>query len=535
MRHHVDIMFSEYLNFTRISNTNNERLGIFIMITILLVCSSVVAAIPASNVLALDYSKSTQFSRFNVPHQMSPLHSTEKRENVQHLHLSPSNNDLTTTKSGNNQYIIVLKNGSSASDRSVLINKVKMNMAGIGSPPQITHEYNHVFKGFSIRIPFGDSDTLRMLYNTPSVYAIESDQRIHAVFQPLPTGIDRVDGDLSPTQSGNGVGSVNVDIAIIDSGVDLDHPDLNVYREKTFVSGTTTADDDNGHGTHVAGIAAAKDNNFGVVGAAPGVRIWAIKVLDSTGSGFISDAIAAIDYLTNAGEVEVANMSFACPCRPFALDAAINNSVSKGITYVAAAGNDGMDASFFSPANNVNVITVSAVADTDGKCGEQGVPTPVGNDDSFASFSNFGSPIDIAAPGVFINSTFLGGSYEILSGTSMSAPHVAGGAALHKSIVPSLTPSGIKTSLIISGSPSNAVCDGNGHGPFFGDPDTQHEPLLYLKGGPIPGVTARPTNNIVSTNSFYDVVFVTTTAGPIKRIQVTFPAGTIVPTGASLQ
>jgi subtilisin len=105
---------------------------------------------------------------------------------------------------------------------------------------------------------------------------------------------------------------VNVDIALLDTGIDLDHPDLlNVYNQISFVPGTQSADDDNGHGTHVTGIAAARDNNLGVVGVAPGARLWAVKVLDSNGQGLISDIIKGIDYLgQHASEVDVINMSF---------------------------------------------------------------------------------------------------------------------------------------------------------------------------------------------------------------------------------
>ena len=122
---------------------------------------------------------------------------------------------------------------------------------------------------------------------------------MQAFAQTVPTGVNRVDGDLSSTKSGNAFGSVNADIAIIDTGIDLDHPDLNVYAQKSLVSYTTSANDDNGHGTHVAGIAAAKDNTVGMVGVAPGARLWAVKVLDSSGSGSISTIIKGVDYVTN--------------------------------------------------------------------------------------------------------------------------------------------------------------------------------------------------------------------------------------------
>ena len=220
---------------------------------------------------------------------------------------------------------------------------------------------------------------------------------------------------------------MNADIAILDTGIDMNHPDLNVYAQKTFVAGTSTANDDNGHGTHVAGIAAAKDNSIGVVGVAPGARLWAVKVLDSSGAGALSDVIAGIDYITgHANEIDVVNMSFGCQCDSTALNSAVNNAVSAGITFVAAAGNNGQDASAFSPASNPNVIAVGAIADSDGRCGGLGPSTQYGNDDTFATFSNYGPKVTIAAPGVNILSTYYGGSYTTLSGTSMAAPHVAG-------------------------------------------------------------------------------------------------------------
>jgi subtilisin len=274
---------------------------------------------------------------------------------------------------------------------------------------------------------------------------------------------------------------VNADIAILDTGIQLSHPDLNVYRQKTFVSGTSSANDDNGHGTHVAGIAAAKDNSRGVVGVAPGARLWAVKVLGSSGSGSISTIIKGIDYVTqNAEEVDVANLSFGCECTSTALNTAISNSVEAGITYVVAAGNNAKNAATFSPANHPSVIAVSAIVDTDGKCGGLGASTRYGGDDTFASFSNYGSVIDLAAPGVSIYSTYTGSTYATASGTSTAAPHVAGAAALYDATHSGASPSTIASSLKSTGSKPSTVCDGRGHGYFYGDPDSYSEPLLYV-------------------------------------------------------
>ncbi len=233
---------------------------------------------------------------------------------------------------------------------------------------------------------------------------------------------------------------VNADIAVLDTGVSLTHPDLNVYRHVTFINGTSTGDDDVGHGSHVAGIAAAKDNNQGIVGIAPGARIWAIKVCDSQGECKITDQIKGVEYaIQHANEIDVLNISIENPNSP-ALNSIINSAIKAGITVVVAAGNSGKDASAISPANDPNVLTVSAIADTDGKCGGLGpvVPPDFENktipDDSFAYFSNFGPVVKIAAPGVNILSTYNGTGYAVDSGTSMATPFVSGAASIIQGI-----------------------------------------------------------------------------------------------------
>ena len=379
-----------------------------------------------------------------------------------------------TTENIPNQYIVVLKPGTISAQSESMAAEAKIKGANI------IHTYENTIKGYAIRVP--NQSALASIQSDPRVEFVEQDQKMTIFQQALPTGVDRVDGDRSSAMPGNGIGAVDADIAIIDSGIDLTHPDLNVYRDATFVYGTNSGNDDYGHGTHVAGIAAAKDNNEGVVGIAPGARLWAVKVMDSTGSGLTSTIIAGIDYVTqHANEIDVANLSFGCKCHSNALDIAIHNSVAAGITYVVSAGNSASDANAFSPSNHPDVISVSAVADSDGKCGGLGPPTKYGNDDTFASFSNYGSVVDMAAPGVNIYSTYKGSSYATLSGTSMASPHVTGAAALYKSSHLGASPSEVKQALISMGSTPSTVCDGNGHGYFRGDPDNIHEPLLYAR------------------------------------------------------
>lgn len=374
------------------------------------------------------------------------------------------------------QYIVVLKDDT-LNWREIL-SKVANQVDIKGT--EILHNYENALNGFAIRVH--NEKVIEALEKNPFVDYVEKDVKVQAFAQTLPNGINRVDGDLSSTRSGNGYGSVNADIAILDTGIQFSHSDLYVYRQKTFVAGTSSANDDNGHGTHVAGIAAAKDNSIGVVGMAPGAKLWAIKVLDKNGSGDLSTVIKGIDLITQyASQIEVANLSFGCECKSIAFDTAINNSVKAGITFVVAAGNSGKDASTFSPANNPNVIAVSAIGDSDGKCGGKGPSTGFGSDDTLASFSNYGVVVDMAAPGVKIYSTYKGNSYATLSGTSMAAPHVAGAAALYEAQHPGASPAEVRNALLGKGSTPSTTCDGNGRGYFTNDRDVYREPLLYAR------------------------------------------------------
>ncbi len=204
---------------------------------------------------------------------------------------------------------------------------------------------------------------------------------------------------------------------IIDTGIDFDHPDLNVDTalSKCFINGVRSADDENGHGTHVAGIIGAKNNNFGVLGVASGASLVSLRVLDKDGEGLLSNIVKALAYVNNnASPGDVVNMSVGDDeGGSTTLDQQVRNTASQGIFIAIAAGNEKELANKFSPGrtNAENVFTVSAVDSLD----------------RFASFSNYGNDVvDFSAPGVKILSTFLNGRYAYMSGTSMAAPHVAG-------------------------------------------------------------------------------------------------------------
>jgi subtilisin family serine protease len=355
--------------------------------------------------------------------------------------------------------------------------------------------YRHALRGFSMEIP---AQAVAALARNPNVLAIEPDREVAAVgTQPIPTGVDRVDADLNP-----GIASFpSVDIAIIDTGVYIgqtssgqsrSHLDLNLvyvtdctsaifYPTFGGCSGSGNFQDENGHGTHVAGIAAAKDNDIGSIGTAPGAVIWSVKVLNADGTGYLGSILAGIDFVTSqASAIEVANMSLGFEGVSDALTTALTNSTNSGVVYVTAAGNSAKDAATFSPANHPDVITVSAMADFDGKPGALGSPTCRSDvDDTLADFSNHGSLVEIAAPGVCIYSTWLADGYATVSGTSMAAPAVAGAVARYIAQSGHATNNrtdvlAIREAVVGAGAPQASVCG------FTGDPDSSREPMLFL-------------------------------------------------------
>ncbi|MCK4965729.1 S8 family peptidase, partial [bacterium] len=272
---------------------------------------------------------------------------------------------------------------------------------------KVTHVYNSIPNILAIRIP---EKALQGISHMPGIVYTEVDAVAHAVQEELPWGVDRIDAELvHPENKGTGV-----PVAVIDTGIDSDHPDLagNYNGGYDFVNGDNDPNDDEGHGTHVAGTIAAEDNDEGVIGAAPEASLYALKVLDSNGSGYYSDIIAALDWCVS-NNISVANMSLGGGFRSRALEQACKSAYNAGVLLVAAAGNENSRSVLY-PAEYNSVIAVAATDESDSR----------------AWFSNYGSAIELAAPGVNILSTALGGGYVSGNGTSMSTPHVSGTAAL---------------------------------------------------------------------------------------------------------
>ena len=408
---------------------------------------------------------------------------------------SPSKTELAL--SGSTDVIVVLHRGFAPGERAANHARAAAVAQEFGFAPR--HTYGTALFGFSATVPAARLGALR---RDPRVASVELDE-IHLIdVQDLPTGIDRTEADLAFPAFGDDAASLQVpfDVAILDTGIDPNHPDLNVAGGRNFDRGNKQNWSDNhGHGTHVAGTVGALDNDLGVVGVAPGARLWGFRVCNNGGLCSTSARVAGMDWIASkksdfkagrSGGIDFvsANMSIGfpgdaqpCSASSGALHQAACAMIDEGVAFAMSAGNDGqLKQGWPEP------FIVSALADFDGKAGGAGASTCLSdNDDTSAYFTNFGPTMDLAAPGVCILSTFPGGGYGTLSGTSMASPHVAGAVALYLHATgtpPAVDGAGvgaIKTALIDAATPQGDACG------YINEHAAQgsNEPLLFLNAG----------------------------------------------------
>ena len=336
------------------------------------------------------------------------------------------------------QYIVVLRDNV-ADPAGVARDLVN------GAGGSLLHVYTSAIKGFAARL---SAPAAAALQRNPLVASVEADQVMRAdVTQAMdangdPWGLDRIDQGALPlsrtytyTSAGAGVHAY-----IIDTGIWTLHPEFGGRANNVFDAYHATGEDCNGHGTHVAGTIGAA-----AYGVAKGVSLHGVRVLSCAGIGLNSDVIAGVDWVSaNHVDPAVANMSLGGGKSP-ALDQAVTNLWNSGVFLAVAAGNDNVDACTESPSGAPSVFTVAASEKTDAK----------------ASYSNWGTCVELYAPGSAIKSTYLATTMT-LSGTSMATPHVVGVSALYKATfgdAPSAT-----VSNWITNNATTGVITGNGSG-----------------------------------------------------------------------
>jgi subtilisin family serine protease len=339
------------------------------------------------------------------------------------------------------RYIVVLDEAAPAAAAS----GARVDARALGA--KILHRYSHALDGFSARLSQSAVEALR---SNPHVAFIEADSRVHAsdTQSPATWGLDRIDQrnrPLSNSYTYNATGA-GVTAYIIDTGIRFSHTQFGGRAVTGFDSvDGGSADDCNGHGTHVAGTVGGS-----VHGVAKGVRLVGVRVLNCQGSGTNSGVIAGVDWVSGnhaAGQPAIANMSLGGGANT-ALDSAVNNSIADGVSYAVAAGNSNANACNSSPSRVAAAMTVGSTTSSDAR----------------SSFSNFGTCLDVFAPGSSITSTWhtSNTATNTISGTSMASPHVAGVAALYLQGSPSASPATVRNAIVNSATPG--VLSGVGSG-----------------------------------------------------------------------
>lgn len=338
--------------------------------------------------------------------------------------------------------------GAEPQEVATVVNDLQLEFADIFEFEPM-HMFTEVTQGFSVQLPIGVAESFEgltdidyIIIDPPKNYEPPEGSDPEFPAGEIPEGVARIGGPTVVTLGG-------VEVAVVDTGIDLDHPELEASIVGTYDAigegggSDNDGDDGNGHGTHVAGTIGALFDDNGVIGVAPGVGLHAVRVLDNDGSGTIGDIVAGLEYVAKNPDIKVVNMSLGGPSDPSSgpqpLEEAIQALEDMGVVVCIAAGNDGTNTNGYIPAGYDLGVVVSAY-DAYG-----------GVDNGFAEFSNFGDEVDVAAPGVNITSTWNNGDYASISGTSMATPHVAGAMAAYFAVNPDASAEEARQAVISTG------------------------------------------------------------------------------------
>ena len=368
----------------------------------------------------------------------------------------------------------------------------------------LLHTYTSALQGFAARLPEGRAAALA---RNPNVVSVEQDRTVTvADTQTGATwGLDRSDQRSLPLDGAytDGNEGAGVHLYVVDTGVRLDHTQFTGRLGAGYDAVTSggSANDCNGHGTHVAGTAGGS-----TYGIADKVVLHPVRVLDCNGSGTNAGVIAGVDWVrARAVKPAVANMSLGGAASS-ALDTAVNNAINAGITFVVAAGNSNTNACTSSPARVAAALTVGATTSSDAR----------------SSFSNYGSCLDLFAPGTSITSAWSTGATAVktISGTSMASPHVAGAAALHLSANPGASPAAVRNAVVAAGTTGKVTSPGTG------------SPNVLLHTPPLSGASTPPPTSSGLVNGGFESGATAWTQSPSGIITSTAVSGSRVRTGS---